>query len=341
MERRSMSVIWTPNGSYSEVDFEDEADFEKTVILLKNDLFGPDRIYLDIKKKIGKAKQNIPDGYLVDLSSATPRLYVVENELSSHHPTKHIAAQLAEFAVAFDEDQINVRNILVEAVHSDSVAKQTCEAYVANQTKLNSIEDLIDKLVLEAEFAALVIIDEQSERLEAVFEKCLRFRVEVIELTRHQDSNGSRTYAFEPFLVGLDSPVPVAGGKGPGKELGRKLDVGDVDTLVVPARLAGFNEVFLGENRWYAVRIHPSMLKQIKYVAAYQVKPISAITYIAKVASIEPWGGDGKYALNFSEPAAPIGPIGLVKDGEVSAPQGIRYTSQQKLVSAKSLDDAF
>lgn len=331
-----MSVIWTPNGNYSQVDFEDEADLEKAIALLKRDLFGPGRIYLDIKKKIGKAKQNIPDAYLLDLSSAIPRLYVVENELSSHHPTKHIATQLLEFRLAFEEDQNHVRNMLVEALNSDPAARTTCEAYVASQ-KLHSIEDLIHKLIYETKFAALVIIDEQSERLEAVLEKSFSFPVEVIELAAYEDASESRAYAFEPFLAGLISEVPVA----EGKELGKQLDLGDVDTVVVPARLSGFKEVFLGENRWYAIRIHASMVKQIKYIAAYQVKPISAITYIAKVSSIQPWQDTGKAVVNFTEPAIPIGPIKLVKGGKVAAPQGIRYTNHQKLESAKSLDDAF
>ena len=331
-----MSVIWTPKSSYNQVDFEDEADLEKAIVLLKRDLFGAGRIYLDIKKKIGKAKQNIPDAYLLDLSSPTPRLYVVENELSSHHPTKHIATQLLEFMLAFEDDKNHVRNVLVEGLTADSEAKKTCEAYVANQ-KLHSIEDLIHKLVYEAEFAALVVIDEQSERLEAVLSKSFSFPVEVIELARFEDENETRVYAFEPFLAGLMSEVPIA----EGKELGKQLDLGEVDTVVVPARLSGFKEVFLGENRWYAIRIHASMAEQIKYIAAYQVKPISAITYIAKVSSIQPWQDTGKVVVNFSESATPLGPIKLVKGGKVSAPQGIRYTSHQKLNSAKTLDDAF
>jgi hypothetical protein len=133
------------------------------------------------------------------------------------------------------------------------------------------------------------------------------------------------------------SEVPVA----EGKELGKQLDLGDVDTVVVPAKLSGFEDTFLGENRWYAIRIHASMVKQIKYIAAYQVKPISAITYIANVSSIQPWQDTGKVVLNFSEPATPIGPVKLVKGGKVSAPQSIRYTSRMKLEAAKTLDDAF
>jgi hypothetical protein len=331
-----MSVIWTPGGPYSRVDFDNEADFEKAITAVAKDLFGPGRIYLDVKKKIGKAKQNIPDAYLLDLTSPTPRLYVVENELSGHHPTKHIAIQLVEFMSAFFEDKNGVRNVLVEALNSDQTAKKTCESYVASQ-KLHSIEDLIHKLVFESEFAALVIIDEQSERLETILNKGFSFKLEVIELARYENDKGDRIYGFDPFLAGLASEVPVA----EGKELGKQMDLAEVDTVVVPARSDGFKRVFLGENRWYAVRIHAAMKPQIKHIAAYQAAPISAITHIAPVAEIEPWQDTDKVVLNFSAPAKEIGPIKHLKDGKVHALQSLRYTNRQKLESAKTLDEAF
>ena len=331
-----MSMIWTPAGNYSGIEFESEAELEKAIATVARDLFGPGRIYLDVKKKIGKNKQNIPDAYLLDLSSQIPRLYVVENELSGHHPTKHIAVQLLEFSLAFDEDKNGVRNILVEALNGDRSAKKTCEAYVTSQ-KLHSIEDLIHKLVFETEFSALVIIDEESALLETILSKKLNFSVEVIELSRYENENAVRVYSFEPFLAGLASEVPIA----EGKELGKQMDVADVNTIVVPARLEGFKETFLNEKRWYAVRIHASMKPYIKYIAAYQVAPVSAITYLAEVQSIEPWQDTHKFVLNFSASPQPIGPIKLQKDGKVHALQAARYTNREKLKSAKTLDDAF
>lgn len=187
-----MSLIWTPSGNYARVDFENEQDLEKSVLAVAPSLFGPGRIYVDVKKKVGK---NIPDAYLLDLSSSSPRLYFVENELSGHHPTKHIAIQLVEFMSSFHEDKNGVRNILVEALNADVSAKKTCESYVGSQ-KLHSIEDLIHKLVFETEFAALVIIDEQSERLETILNKSFSFKLEVIELARYESDKGDRVYAF-------------------------------------------------------------------------------------------------------------------------------------------------
>ena len=42
-----------------------------------------------------------------------------------------------------------------------------------------------------------------------------------------------------------------------------------------------------------------------------------------------------------AEPAEEIGPIKLVRKGKVKAPQGLRYTSYDRLMNAKTLDEAF
>jgi hypothetical protein len=99
--------------------------------------------------------------------------------------------------------------------------------------------------------------------------------------------------------------------------------------------------VFLGENRWYAIRIHSSMIPKIHHIAVYQVAPVSAITHVAEVGNIEPWKDTQKYCVNFKEPAQKIGPISLLSGGAVTAPRNIRYTSSARLQKAKSLDDVF
>lgn len=118
-----------------------------------------------------------------------------------------------------------------------------------------------------------------------------------------------------------------------------RLDASEVDTVVVPAREEGFQETFLRENRWYAIRIHGTMRPQIKYIAAYQVAPVSAITHIAPVKSIEPWKDTGKFVLNFAEPAREIGPIELVKGGRIKPLYNLRYTTRARLEAAKTLED--
>jgi len=58
--------------------------------------------------------------------------------------------------------------------------------------------------------------------------------------------------------------------------------------------MSGFKEVFLGENRWYAIRIHSSMIDKIKYIVVYQVAPISDITHYAELKEIKQWQDSNK-----------------------------------------------
>jgi hypothetical protein len=162
-----------------------------------------------------------------------------------------------------------------------------------------------------------------------VLTKRFSFGVEVLEIGRFEDAPGNRIYQFEPFLADVEEDVAAV-------QLG---DLGALDTVVVPAQEDGFNKVFLGEHLWYAIRMHASMRPQIKFIAAYQVAPISAITHIAPVASIDTWKDSGKLVVTLAEPAHKVGPIPLVKNGKVSQLQNLRYTSRQRIENAKTLDD--
>lgn len=334
-----MSVIWTPNGAYSLVSYDSESDLEDAILAVQSELFGSNRVYLDIKKKIGNRanKQNIPDGYLIDLNGRKPRLYVVENELASHDPLRHVAVQLLEFSLSFDNDRRNIKNILFDSIQSDAAIKGFCEDYAMSHNFRN-IDHMVESMVFDAPFAALVIIDEMSARLETVLAEKFKFGVEVLQVARYANSDGDRVYHFEPFLEGMKEDLST-----PSKKSGesQSLDVEEVNTIVVPAQPEGFQETFLGENRWYAIRIHGTMRPQIKYIAAYQASPISAITHIAPVRSIEPWEDAGKYVVNFDEPAEEISPIELVPKSRVKALQNIRYTTLDRLQSAETLNDVW
>src|SRR3954471_3304714 len=128
-----MPVIWNDNAQYRLVEYENEADLESAIIQVQSSLFGHDRYYLDIKSKIGTkgSIQNIPDGYLLDLSGSKPRLYVVENELESHDPLRHIAVQILQFSLSFEGERLGVKKVLVRALEKRPDIKKACEDYAA------------------------------------------------------------------------------------------------------------------------------------------------------------------------------------------------------------------
>jgi hypothetical protein len=337
-------MIWTPDKQYVNDPFENEPQLESAILEVSATLFGPNRIYLDVKKLIGgKGKtKNVPDGYLVDLTSKKdPRLFVVENELSSHDPLNHIAIQILEFSLSFETSPFKLKAILKETLKANKTGLQICEAY-AGANGFENVDYLLERLIQKDNaFNALVIIDELDEELETLLLSRFKFPVEILTLRRFKTAQGQTAYEFDPFLADLI---------GPAKEsqthatLGAtEVDPSDLDTVVVPAQEEGFQETFLGENRWYQIRIHSSMVPRIKYIAAYRTAPISGITHVAAVKDIQPWKDGPKYVLNFTEPAKPIGPLNLVPkpNGTVKAPQAPRYTSYARLMKATNLDDAF
>ncbi|HAL92615.1 MAG TPA: hypothetical protein DCM68_06290 [Verrucomicrobia bacterium] len=107
---------------------------------------------------------------------------------------------------------------------------------------------------------------------------------------------------------------------------------------MVPAQPDGFKRVFIGENQWWAIRIGPAMKDRIKYIAAYQVAPIGAVTHFAEIADIKPYKDTGKYVVIFKQPAVAVEPI-KPRDTRFS-PQGPIYVQKDRLLNAKTLEDA-
>lgn len=139
-------------------------------------------------------------------------------------------------------------------------------------------------------------------------------------------------HAFE-----LGRPVSVPG-PAPRPSAPKERNV--IDTIIVPAQKEGFERVFLGQDCWFSVRIGGAMLPLIRYCAAYQAAPDSAVTYVAPVKHIEPIGDAGKYRIVFSEKAQKIAPIPFA-DAPMGSMQGPRYTTLAKLKAAKKVTDLF
>jgi len=323
-------MLWNHKEKYTELPYEKESELEDAVNEVKEALFGNNRIYLDDKRKIGgKGKtNNLPDGYLIDLSDKQdPKIFVVENDLASHQHLKHIAVQILEFSLSFESAKVKVKNIIKDMLQKRDDDWNRCEDF-ARKNGYENVDFLLESLIHKQDaFNALLIIDEVGEELETVLISRFKFPVEMVTLKRFKNQNGNILYEFEPFLNEVDEDT-------------EKVDISEIDTIVVPAREDGFKDVFLGQDCWYSIRLNSSMIPKIKYIAAYQVAPVSAITHIAEVKSIEQWKDTNKYILHFSEPADTIKKVPLGKSSG-KAPQSPRYSSRDRILSASSLDGVF
>lgn len=323
-------MLWNKQEKYIAIPFGKESELEEAVLEVKETLFGPMRIYLDDKKKIGQkgATNNLPDGYLIDLTNKQdPKIFVVENDLASHQHLKHIAVQILEFSLSFESSKVKVKNIIKEMLQRKPDDWKSCEIF-AKKNGYENVDYLLESIIHKKDsFNALLIIDELGADLETVLISRFKFPVEVITIKRYKADNGKLLYEFEPFLNEVTEDT-------------EKIDISEIDTIVIPAREDGFKETFIDENSWYAIRLNSSMIPKIKYIAAYQVAPISAITHMATVRSIEQWQDSNKYILYFAEPAEKIKkvPLGTIK---AKAPQSPRYSSRERILNAKTLDNVF
>ncbi|OIO15220.1 hypothetical protein COY59_05175 [Candidatus Gottesmanbacteria bacterium CG_4_10_14_0_8_um_filter_37_24] len=112
----------------------------------------------------------------------------------------------------------------------------------------------------------------------------------------------------------------------------------EIDTIVCPAKEDGFKATFLGEKQWYSIRISSSVIPRLKYLAIYEVSPVSAIRWAGKVLKVELFENGPKYRVYLSE-IFKVGPI--EKDSPKFVPQGSRYTKFDLLSKAKKLSDIF
>jgi len=316
---------------FAQYEYSQESEFEKEIIAHSKAIFCANSLYIDVKKRISNDNiVTIPDGYLIDFSFETdPKLYIIENELVIHDPYKHIGQQLLKFAISYKASGRKIKAFLLEQVlKNKSNTKSVNE--VLSKSGYRNIDDFLESLIFDKPVAAIVIIDEITSDLENVLNQ-LTMKTDIIEFQTFVNKN-EKIHKFTPFQQEI---------RNISESLESKVKIEDLDTIVVPANEEGFNETFLGENCWYAIRISSSMLDRIKYIAAYQTAPISAITYYAEVAKIEKHANTNKYIVFFKQAAKKVNPIKKPENVKGIAPQSPRYTSFEKLNGAKTLSDIF
>lgn len=321
--------------------YESEKLLEADVVALADHIFGASSLYLDIKKKMGNDIVTIPDGYVVDLTEPDqPRLFVVENEIVGHDPFRHVGIQLLKFVTSFDEAKRAIRMFLMSSIQRDEKQLKRLNDACKKSSSPN-VDNYLDRAVY-SDFKGLVVIDEARPELYRVLEK-IRANISVLELKAFVADSGEKMFAFDTLYDDSEDAEEAelslkSKSDSPENRAARRERRARSDTVVVPAREEGFQQTFLGENSWDAIRIGAAMKDRIKHIAAYRVSPISAITHIADVKEIRPYQDTGKYQLIFEAPAHEIKPVKL-KDGS-TPPQGPFYVQMQKLLSAATIDEA-
>ena len=320
-------IIDENNKVYSQYVYTKEAEFERMVVANAEHIFGKEGIYFDIKKKIGINKKGaaIPDGYYLDLTfHNSPCLYLVEVELNSHDVYGHIGEQILRFGISSETDKYRIKNHLLEDIAADSRKREKLEKYFLN-SKYNNINELLDKVIFDNKPAAIIIIDEATEELYRVLGQ-LTMNTEVIKAQTYCCQE-KKLHRFTPFKDDLFVDLP------------EDENPDELDTVVVSAREEAFNEIFIQNNQWYAIRISSAMIDKLKHIAAYQVAPISGITYIADIEHIEKYQDTNKYIVFFKNGS--LRKINKIPLGNKKgcAPQAPRYSSYERILKAKSLDD--
>jgi hypothetical protein len=327
---------------YHAVSWAKEANFEQFVVEQADGLFGQTSIFLPIKHRVKRGNiVTIPDGYLLDLADpASPRMFVVEVEIQTHDLFKHITDQLIRFAAAFAHDQLPVRRFVAEAIKRDKEANKRLHAALKKSPFRN--EDAFLDAIVYQPFRGIVVIDERRDELDSVL-KQFASEISALELKVFASSDGKRLYQYDSLYDEDEDAVASPKCRSSTFTAGQIAELrcrrALCDTIVVPARKEGFDRVFIGEDRWYAIRISAGMRDRIKYIAGYQIAPISAVTHIAEVSHVKPHGSNGKFEVVFKGPATKLKKPVKTKNGRY-APYGPIYVDSKKLLKAKHLEDA-
>src|SRR5690606_27606101 len=118
--------------------------------------------------------------------------------------------QILEFSLSFETSPLKVKSILRTALDATPEARAKCEQYAANNG-FENIDYLLEQMIHQGNFSALVIIDELPEELETILNSRFKFGVEVITLQRFKSPNGECLYQFEPFLADVGKLEPMTG----------------------------------------------------------------------------------------------------------------------------------
>ena len=317
-----MKKILLNGKEFNEYNYLEEKEFERDIVSNSTKIFGDKTFYIDLKKLLSdkyKNNRTIPDGYLFDYTFATmPRLYLVENELSTHPVREHIADQLIKFAYSYKNDLMIIKKIVMENLSDNKIDADE----IAKIAGFRNVDDMFNTILDREKLGVIIVIDEITEELNEL-KTLFNFDIELLEFKKFKNENQT-IFHYDEFNE--DSLVV------------NNVDKKDIpDTILVAAEEEGFKEAFLENKCWYAVAININMIDKLKYIAVYQKNPIKAITYYAEIAKIDLYENTGKYIIYFKgDPQKLKRPIPIDPKNPLRTPRGRVYTNINKILTANS-----
>jgi hypothetical protein len=325
-----MPHILSNGTKYELLDFETEKEFEEAVIANSRHLFGEDAIYVDLKRKMGTGStyhKGIPDGYVIDFADLRqPQLYFVENELSSHDVYGHITEQIARFGTLAVTSKGEIREKLLVHIRSDKALKEEVEEKIVGGP-FHNLDHLMNFLTERSTIRIVVVIDDETPDLNLAL-NIFRQRPDVVTLQR---------YAAGDALIFLYQPMREESLQA--ETFNSKKPAVEFDTVVCAAFADGVKQAYQEQGAWWAIRLSQEAREHLHYLAIYEKSPIGEVKHVAEIDHIEPYKDSGKYIV-YLKNKHEIKPVKLDSPSRRGvAPQGPRFTTYEKLLTAKKLSE--
>ncbi len=196
----------TNTKTYTQFQFDKEAEFEREVVQNSKQFFGTNSIYIDAKRKIETKGlgNSIPDGFLFDLSDKdNPEFYIVEVELAKHDFFNHIFPQITKFFGFYKNPKS--QNELVEKIFSfitnDIDIKKEFKKYLGEKEIYKFIKDTIERSQ-----NILLVIDGDKKELPEIMETYTDTWGKMVKLILIKKfyNNGDFIYTMHPDFENIE-----------------------------------------------------------------------------------------------------------------------------------------
>jgi len=201
---------WIPQGPRA------EDELEQMVKEHAQDIFGEDSIYLDKKQNLKSLAGvgSIPDG-LVIMFGNMQEWHIVEVELSSHDPYRHIVPQVDRFLNGIDNR--DTRNKIIEVLYGDEFLKAKTRQVIGPGKDVHKfLADLIARAP-----TITIVIEKYTSQLREALRKYTQKNVIEFQTFKRVGAEAVHAHLFEPLHgshEGQEQIIIVGSGRGESTE---------------------------------------------------------------------------------------------------------------------------